>query len=173
MAGLGEEQIVAALGRMVVADVAPGEILEFDAISAAYFRNPQFVVPIKVRKDASAGMALALGYLTPMILSVANQIVSQFFADRLQDSVAQSGRGVWARVRGSLGAAWQEPGEERDDAPEPVALRPEQLAEVRHVALEKARQLNLPDVQAQLLADAMVGSLSLLAVDDGRAARVQ
>jgi hypothetical protein len=33
------------------------------------------------------------------------------------------------------------------------------LAQVRRLALEKARQLNLTDAQASLLADSMVGGL--------------
>jgi hypothetical protein len=33
------------------------------------------------------------------------------------------------------------------------------LAQVRRLAFEKARQLNLTDAQANLLADAMVGGL--------------
>ena len=45
----------------------------------------------------------------------------------------------------------------------PPPLTPEQIARVREVALEKGRQLRLPESQARLLADSLVGSLATTA----------
>jgi hypothetical protein len=43
---------------------------------------------------------------------------------------------------------------------EHVELTDEQLEQVREFALEKAKQLKLPDEKAELLADSLVGSLA-------------
>ncbi len=168
MARVADEQLVSALGRMVVTEVSPHELMEFEAISQSYFRNPQFVVPAKTRKDGSVGLAMmgTLSYLSPLILAVANEIVIQFFADKLQSSFAHRSKSLWARLRHSFRSS--ESGPADTSTHQRLPLRPDQLVEVRRVAFEKARQLNLPEAQATILADAMVGSLTLLAVDDRR-----
>ncbi|HLO34403.1 MAG TPA: hypothetical protein VK249_34980, partial [Anaerolineales bacterium] len=48
-----------------------------------------------------------------------------------------------------------------EEKTEPPPLTAEQLAQVRKVALKKARELKLSEERAKLLADAVVGSLAI------------
>ncbi len=156
MARQDDEQLVAALGRMVIADVAPREVAQFDDISAAYFRNGRVVMPRKAPKDAalSAIVMESLGYLTPLVLSIATEIVAQFLADKAQSTLADPARGLWNRLRRRFHRKHQRP-----VLPPLAPLGGVQLAEAHAIVFEQARRMNLSEAQALLVADAMVGSL--------------
>ena len=49
---------------------------------------------------------------------------------------------------------------EKEEEKKAPLLTFEQITQVRKVALERARQLDLPEAQAELLADSLVGSLA-------------
>ena len=165
MAGRADEQLVATLGRMVIADVAPREITRFDDVSAAYFRGGGVVAPRKVRKDAALGAAVveSLGYLTPLVLSIATEIVAQFLADKAQSTLADPARNLWDRLRRRLRGKQRQP----FAIAAPLALGGVQLAEAHAIVFTQARAMSLSHAQALLVADAMVGSLVRLAGDAG------
>lgn len=156
MANRDDEQLVAALGRMVIADVAPREVARFDDISAAYFRGGRVVKPRKAPKDAALGAIVmdSLGYLTPLVLSIATEIVAQFLADKAQATLADPVRGLWDRLRRRFR------GKRKQLALPPLEpLGGVQLAEAHAIVFEQARRMNLSEAQSLLVADAMVGSL--------------
>jgi hypothetical protein len=154
-----QDEIVADLARKLVADTAPQELPLFRATSSAYFRDPQEVLARRKGRDEMLGFGVetAVVLLTPVALEVAKTVVS-FVAMRVRaaaekgagDLIEDKVAGVFAKLRG--GGA---PGEH-----EPDALEADQLAEVGRIAFEKARQLDVPENKASLLADSVVGSLA-------------
>jgi hypothetical protein len=153
-----EDELVADLARRLVADTAPQELPLFRATSAAYFRDPDEVLAQRKGRDEMLGFGVeaAVVLLTPAALEVAKSVVS-FVAMRLRGA-AERGAGelidekvaaVFAKLRGEKPKEHEAP--DLDDA---------ELAEVRRVAFEKARQLDVPEDKASLLADSVVGSLA-------------
>jgi hypothetical protein len=53
------------------------------------------------------------------------------------------------------------PEAKKGNEPLPLPLTAEQLTQVHELAIKKARQLKLSEAQGKLLADALVGSLSV------------
>ena len=151
-----ENQLIAELGRDFVAQTAPEELPIYRPLCEAYFKDPQRALRGETGKDESLGFGLSEAALlvTPLVLDVVKDIVSFLMVETVK-SIKQ-----------------KKPGEKRSlilrlfkksapvkDVPEPT-LTPEQIAQVRRLALEKARLLSMPEGQALLLADAIAGSLA-------------
>src|SRR5262249_36640097 len=129
----------------------------FRATSAAYLEDPE-----KVLRDAPKDELLGFGieaavlFLTPVALEIAKTVVTYLVGQIRSAFEKESSEAIATRVHSLFhpseteGAAAAEP---------PPHLTQEQLDRVHALALEKARALELPQAQADLLADAMVGSL--------------
>ena len=95
--------------------------------------------------------------VTPVVISVVMEVIGLIRSELARDSshqvtqsVEDGVRGLFRKVRGGDAPPHAVPG-----------LTREQLARVRSVAFEKARQGGMGEHRAQLLADATVGSLVL------------
>ena len=150
-----ENDIVADVARGLVAQTAPQELPLFRATSEAYFEDPQKVLEQKRGKDEMLGFGVEIAmFVAPVALEVAKAVV-KFVADELRKSTQKEASGlIEERVhrlfhRGDAGGD-----------PEPGLTR-EQLASVHEVALKTATELKLPKPQADLLADSVVGRLSI------------
>lgn len=155
-----EREAVAALARGAVAESAPHELPLFRATSEAYWADPERTLAGgDGAKDEMLGFGVeaALMFVTPAALEVAKAVVA-FVAARVRASAEREGgravddavAHVLRRIRGDGGGETQKM----------AALTDEQLDEVRRLAVEKARQLDLPEDKASLLADALVGRLA-------------
>jgi hypothetical protein len=164
MGGGREDELVAALARRAVASAAPGELPLFRATSRAYFEDPASLLTARAGADDMLGFGPgeAALLLTPVALDVARRVVD-FVLDHVRATAeAEAGaavEGATARLLHRVGVG-DGPEPAAQAAPEPPLLSPEQLREVRRVALEKARQMQLPEATADLLADSLVGGLS-------------
>jgi hypothetical protein len=148
------EEIVGSLGRELVLHLAPEELPLYPSLVS------QFQSAKRGRKASSSddqvlgfGVAEAVTMLTPLILSFSREFWQALIAEAAQDSVHGVLEYVRARLHGGEAAA-----------DEPPPLSPSQLQVVRTVAKREARRLNVSEGQAELLADAVVGVLSLPAV---------
>jgi hypothetical protein len=152
-------QLIADVARDVAAQIAPQELPLFRAISEAYFKDPDRVLDQRAARDEPLGFGVgeAVSLVLPIVLAVASEVVL-FLAAEVKKAVgAESGKltieatkKLFKRFRAA------------DQGQPPVSpLTPEQLAHVRKLAFEKARLLKLPEPQAQLLAEAVVGSLAI------------
>ena len=155
-----EDELVIAVARDLVARTAPQELPLFRATSAAYLDDPERVLRAKPQKDEVLGFRLegVVVFLTPAALEVAKAVVS-FLVGQVRGAVAKEASDTVAKGVHDL---FHPPrtGETTPGASSPragVERRPAQR--VHDLALEKARALDLPESQAGLLADAMVGSL--------------
>jgi hypothetical protein len=157
--------LVADVARDALTRVAPEELPLFRATATAYFKRRD-QLPVDVDDDAddmlAFGDAVDLSMVTPVVLAVATAVVQL-----VSSEVAKAaGRRAGESLGDYVAAAFKRLG--RKDAPQSaVAAAPtltsDQLARVRQVAFDKAVQLRLPSGQANLLADAMVGTLAVSA----------
>ncbi|WP_345206751.1 hypothetical protein [Fodinibacter luteus] len=153
-----EQDLVRLLAHQVVQVTAPEELLVFDETAEEYFADPHGVLAATGR-DEAVGFGVDMALLTPYILAVATPVI-QLLASMVGDALKKEGQpSVHAFVRRLL---------RRDEGtqPAPAAARPEpltpdQLARVRQVATERGRAVGLPQDQADLLADAIAGGISV------------
>ena len=149
------DDVVAEVARELVVRTAPQELPLFRATSEAYFANPDKALERRGGKDEVLGFGVEAAALlvTPIALDVAKR-VAIFLASQFRDAVEkESGEAIGGFVRGLFHRGEAEP---ESSAP---PLTPEQLEEVREIAFERARQLELPQDRASVLADAVVGGL--------------
>jgi hypothetical protein len=149
------DEVVAEVARELVVRTAPQELPLFRATSEAYFANPDKALERRGGRDEVLGFGVeaAAILITPIALDVAKR-VAVFLASQFRDAAEkESGEAIGGFVqklfhRGDAGA--------ESGAP---PLTPEQLEEVREIAFERARQLDLPEDRAGVLADAVIGGL--------------
>lgn len=163
MTDRANDDVVIAVARELVTRTAPQELPVFRATSAAYLDDPERVFRAKAGKDEMLGFGVegAVVLLTPVALEIAKTVVS-FLATQIRGAVEEeTSDAIAERVHGLFhpSASAGETGG-RESSPS-QRLTEEQLTRVRDLALEKARAFELPESQAGLLADAVVGSLAV------------
>lgn len=152
-----DRDVVADVSRQIVAEVAPDELPLFSVNSQAYFKNPKKALESSEGADDALGFGVELlvPLLTPIVLSVVTEVVNH-----LTQSLSQQLAGKAEQL---VGALFKRPGATAHPAPV-LQLSPAQLSEVRSIAFTKARQLKLPEAEAALLADSVIGSLAVTPV---------
>jgi hypothetical protein len=162
MADPTQAQLIAELSRDLVAQTAPQELPLFRPISEAYFKDPEKTLKREAGKDEMLGFGagVAVTFLTPIVLAIMTQVVS-FLIEEIGKSLRSEGSSLTSDIVKRMFRKFR--GGESPEGKAPPALTPQQLAQVRELALEKAQQLNLPPNQAGLLADSIVGSLAVTA----------
>ena len=154
-----EDELTVELAREVVAQTAPHELPIFRATSRAYFQDPHRALQQR-SKDEMLGFGVeSMALLTPYILAIAKPIVALVMNELAKQVQERSGDSIVIWVRRLLRRHDGTAGE--DTEPEIKPLSPEQLNRVRELALDKARELDLDEDKAGILADAMVGRLVL------------
>lgn len=157
-----DEELVRDFARTVIERAAPEELVLFDDSAADYFRDPQAVLD-PARRDEAVGFGLDLAMLTPYVLAVAGPVLAYLVktvAGVVKEESTPLIRGWVKRLfrRGEPGP--EEPRRTPEAAePEVPTLTPAQAAEVRELAHARALDLGLPQEQARLLADSVVGGL--------------
>jgi hypothetical protein len=149
------DDVVAEVARELVVRTAPQELPLFRATSEAYFANPDKALERRGGKDEVLGFGVeaAVILITPIALDVAKH-VAVFLASQFRDAAKkESGEAIGGFVHDLFHR-----GEEESETSAPP-LTPEQLGEIREIAFERARQLDLPEDRAEVLADAVVGGL--------------
>jgi hypothetical protein len=154
MSEIPENQLVASIAHDLVFQLAPQELPSFSVMSQAYFDNPE-----KMRKGLS-GKEEILGLdiagttsliLTPIILSIVDAIIKSLIEEIAESSFLK-------RLLVKLHLAKKE----EKIVTVPFSFTPEQLRKVHDTAATQAIQFKLPQEQAELLADSLMGKLSLI-----------
>jgi hypothetical protein len=151
------DDVVAEVARELVVRTAPEELPLFRATSDAYFENPDKALERRGGKDEMLGFGVeaAAILITPIALDVAKR-VALLLASQFRDAVKkESGEAIGDFVHDLFHRS-----EAEAERAAPPPLTPEQLEEVRDVAFERARQLDLPEDRANILADAVIGGLA-------------
>ena len=153
-----DRDLLEELARTILEHSAPEELVIFEETAEEYFRNPDDVLH-PARRDEALGFGLDLALLTPYVLAVAAPVLSflvQTVAAAAKEEATPRVRELVRRLF-NRSAAKGAQHERRED--ESLTLTPEQAREVREVALARATDLGLPEEQARLLADSVVGGL--------------
>ena len=153
-----EDQLAAELARKVVARTAPQELPMFRATSVAYFKDPDQAFKGKPKEEMLGFGVETIAFLTPYALAIAKPVI-RLLTDELAKNLKERSSEVIAKWIRRMFGKQDEPTTPGEPAPEP--LTPEQLGRIRQLALERGRELDLPEREAGLLADAMIGSLVL------------
>lgn len=150
-----QNQLIADIAHELVVQIAPQELPVFRPISEAYFNDPEKTLGARQDKDDMLGFGIgaAVPFLTPVALAVATEVV-RFVAEEVKKTARAEGSHM---VRDLTKKMFKKFRSEEKEVPAP--LKPEQLAQVRRMAIEKARQFNIPEDKAGWLADSIVGSL--------------
>lgn len=147
-----DSELTVDLARDVLGEVAPQELPLFDVTSRVYREDPSAVETQAGSDDMLGFGAEVIAAMTPVVLSVAGEVVNTLLRQVRAAVEGESESAVRTLVRRLFRSGGAE---------EPaVALTKQQLREVREVAIDRGRALKLPDADAQLLADAMVGRLA-------------
>ena len=153
-----DRDLLEELARTILEHSAPEELVIFEETAEEYFHNPDAVLH-PARRDEALGFGLDLALLTPYVLAVAAPVLSflvQTVAAAAKEEATPRVRELVRRLF-NRSAAKDAQHERRED--ESLTLTPEQAREVREVALARATDLGLPEEQARLLADSVVGGL--------------
>ena len=152
-----DRDLVEELARTILETSAPEELVIFGETAEEYFQDPDAVLH-PTRRDEALGFGLDLALLTPYVLAVVTPVLGFL----VQTVAAAAKDEATPRIRELVRRLFNRPAEhqERDQGEhERMALTAEQAREVREVALARATDLGLPDEQARLLADSVVGGL--------------
>jgi len=147
-----ERMLITELAQRAVERAAPAELAVFPETAADYFRHPDQALKAR-RHDEAVGFGLDLALVTPYLLAIATVAVQTVVAT-LSDAAQAEGMPA---ARSLVRRVFRLPGPAPDT--DPVQLSPDQARQVRDRALGQARALGLPEAQAGLLADAVVGGL--------------
>jgi hypothetical protein len=150
-------QTISEVSKDLISQLAPQEKALFQPISEAYFKNPEKTLSENRAKDEMLGFgaAEAVTMLTPVVLAVSTDVIRFLLAEAQKALQSQSSDLINETVKGWFGK-FHPPADKKSPAP----LTPDQLEQVRKIAIQKAKQLKLSDKNTKLLADAIVGSLA-------------
>jgi hypothetical protein len=149
-------QLIIEISRDLIAQIAPQELPLFRAHSQAYFDDPAEALKQPVGEDGMLefGVGDAVVFVTPIVLAIASEIVV-FLSGEIRTSFAKQSADLVGDLVKKLFKRF------RTEKEQPPALTDAQLAQVRKIAYQKARQLKIAEAQAALLADALVGGLAV------------
>jgi len=156
-----EQEIISELAREQVAQLAPDELPLFRPTSEAYFKDPTKTLKTQSGGDEVLGFGAqaALTFLTPIALAVVTEVVT-FLVAEIGKSIKEEGRVAVGQIVKNLFKRFRPSNSPASPAASSSPrLNAAQLTQVRKVAYDKARSLNLPEARAALLADSLVGSL--------------
>jgi hypothetical protein len=150
---------LAALARSVVAQVAPQELPMFKAVSKAYAQDPERVARADSKDEMLGfGILAAAPLLTPIVISVAEYVL-RFVGSELLKAAKNEGSGAIGKAVHRF--AVKVTGEAEGSPPAMPRLTPEQLTEIRAVAVQRAVALKLSTDKAEQLADSLVATLAV------------
>jgi len=158
-----DQALVSELSQVVLAQAAPDELVVFDETAQEYFADPAGSLRPHGR-DEPVGFGIDIALLTPYVLAVATPVI-QLIVGLVSDAIRSDSRPVLAPLVRRLlrlpeqGDGAASTGEEATSTAAPLALTPDQARQIHDVALQRGRTLGLPDDQASMLADAVVGGL--------------
>lgn len=155
MRDIDADQFVVGIARDLVTQVAPQELSIFQDTCDAYFANPAKMLKGQDGQEEPLGFDIVSSASTILITPIALAIVDEV-TRIIVDKVAKSG--TFSKLLQKLHLTRRA----NKKVTLPLRLTPEQMKQVRKVAVEKAGQCNLPKAQAELLADSLVGKLAMM-----------
>jgi hypothetical protein len=150
-----QDEVVRVVAHRLVTELAPEELPLFRPISDAYFRDPSRTLDQRQDHDEVLGFGVdaAVPLMTPVVLAVVHDIVLRLRAQLAEQAAREGGDVVGGWLHRLLHS--------RDSsAAQAAPLSPAQLAEVRHLAHDRALALKLSETRATMLADSLTAQLA-------------
>lgn len=139
--------------QQILQQVAPEELVLYNATADEYFTDPHAVLNPKGR-DEALGFGLELLMLTPVVISVAQTVLQWLASAAVEAAIKESTPSVMSYVRRLFGGA-----DENSVAQPASRLTPEQAKHVREIAYNQAVTIGLEPEKAALIADSTAGVL--------------
>jgi hypothetical protein len=155
--GVEDRELIVAVSRDLVASIAPEESALFRPLSIAHFEHPERRARAQKDDMLGFGSGEVVVALTPVVLTVVGETLVYLRAELAKTVAHDTAAVLDAKVK----ALFHRSRPADQPAGALPALSREQLAEVRRRAVQEARVLRLSEARANLLADALVGSLVL------------
>ena len=158
-----ENQLIAELSRRVVREVAPEERRTFNAISEAYFKNPEKTLKGEGGDDELLGWGLAEVslLLTPIILEVVKEVLKDLLKDSITESIKNNSPTLLEKLKTFVRRLF---GGNSSPSPQPQyvelsLLSKEQLIRIHQKVTESVMQWEVDPNKASLIADSVVANL--------------
>src|ERR1700730_18293191 len=135
-ADASDRALVIEVSRDLVASLAPEEMVLFRPVTSVYFEDPRRLSSESKDDMLGFGVGEVVTLITPVVLSVVMEVITLIRSELVRESSQAVSRSVEDGARGRFGRG------RGGHAPPPAVprLTREQLARVRSVAFEKARQ---------------------------------
>lgn len=160
------------LARRAVRDVAPDELPQFAVVAQAYLASSETQRERAVRRAEPLGLGLegVAVVITTAVLAVAARVsdhLAQELAGRSVDVAEQGLRARWRRWRARRGGD-RSRNDAQGEAGAPLpSLTPQQLAQVRQLAVQAGLRQRLAEPTAQAVADGIVAELATVGAGVG------
>ena len=158
MVEVAQSQLVTNVAHDLIAQIAPQELPLFSVTSEAYFKNPEKLLKGQKGKDETLGFGIEIAsavMMSPIVLTIVDEVIKVIVGEVIPGEIKKSG--IISKISKKL-----RPDKEKDKKVTlPLPLTLEQLKQVHDLTLSEAGRFNLPKPQAELLADSLVGSLTL------------
>jgi hypothetical protein len=150
-----ERRLAMELAVVALAQVAPEELEDFDEISEEYFADPDAALAIG-GWDQPLAFGGEIALLTPYVLTVAVPVV-QWLGGLLADGAKEAATPwIAERIRSTIR---KRKGSEPEQPPTAESLSLEHGRTAWQITYDRLRASDLPDDQARLIADSVLGAL--------------
>jgi hypothetical protein len=155
-----QNQLIADIAHDIIIKSVPKEKYFFSAIKNEYFKDPEKTLKGETGKGEKLDFGVGVAVLmSPIILAVVTEVV-KFIAEEVKKDFKEESSSF---IHDIVKKMFKKSGPAGDEEKNVQNLTSEQLKQVHRVAIEKARQLNLPEKEAGLLADSVVSGLVITA----------
>lgn len=160
-----EHELQVELTRRVLSSVAPEELEILPEVVVQFFAKPESIEKRLQPREYALAFGADISLLAPYVLAASGPVlnyIGSVLADSAKDAVKEA---LTSRIRRALqlrkGTSPLEPSVVADSSTlPPNVLSADQCRRVRGIAVSRSLALGLPPSQAELLADAFVGSLT-------------
>ncbi len=167
-----ENQLITDISRRVVIDIAPLEKRAFNAISEAYFKNPEKVLRGEGVKDGllNFGIGELAILLTPIILEVVKEVLKDLLKDSVKAPIQKYGSTLLEKIRifvGKLfGTSSSQPAQPQHlqlliPLNDKNLLSKDQIKHIYKRAYESSLKLGVDASIATQIADSIISSLNI------------
>lgn len=158
------QRLTTQLTAAVLRTMAPEELPLLEETAEEYFADPGAALESR-RQDEPLGFGLSAELLSPYVLAVATAAV-QFLAATIGGQLKHELKPRIEALVSRLCGGVQEDDRQEDPGPD-IALNRDQARQLRKLTLTQARAAGMTEEQAELLADAVVGSVVVAGDGDG------
>jgi len=160
-----ENQLITEISRKVVIDIARGEKRAFNAISEAYFKNPEKVLKGEGGKDGllNFGIGELAILLTPIILEVVKEVLKDILKDAVKAPIQNHGSTLFKKIRIFFGKLFRVSSSQVSQPQHLqllINLSKNQIEQIHQRAYESSLKLGVDTNKATQIANSIISNLN-------------